>query len=546
MGHKFRFGRNLLMGLLIALGLLGFCGAAPAQTKPGARRPAVVPPIIRRPPAPQPTGPAPVISGITPTDPDGAPYIYFGGSLRIRGSNFPTATDQVYVVVSRYVAPNVPSGAPAASLAEFHPVSSTATELRALAPVSLSTGPGRYSVWVRTTAGGWSDPVAVYFAAQPAPAKSALIEVGTFDALSGDFEGLVTHEVSYQPAPGKPERTRKVVPTVTVVEPWTKLVYHVRNADGASFTVAVSPTYGKENPAADTVVVNVGQATAVSWRVSSRGKTYRDHLNIKHTEPVAPPRERANAALDAFQASTRPGRFSRISKATLIAQIRARIANPTVMYQGEENLCGPVAALVALAQRNPERYVEMARSMYEDGQFAAASDYVIKPGSHLYSIDVPQSMAQRDAHVDWMLAASMRDYENAVLDMDPGDVVAAATTPGDVRKWFEKLLQCPRTSYDSCYVYGEAEALGKAATALANGASVALMVDAHFLPGQNPSWWDEATNLPNHWVLLQQVDSAKAPYRFTVFTWGRLQAMDGIDDGRLEDLLWGVVIGYTQ
>jgi hypothetical protein len=120
------------------------------------------------------------------------------------------------------------------------------------------------------------------------------------------------------------------------------------------------------------------------------------------------------------------------------------------------------------------------------------------------------------------------------------------TTPGEVRKWFGKLLQSPRTSYDSCYTYGEAEALAKGATALANGASVALMVDAHFLPGQNPSWWDAATNLPNHWVLLQRVDSPTAPYRFTVFTWGRLQAVDGIGDGRLEDLLWGVVIGYAQ
>ncbi len=256
--------------------------------------------------------------------------------------------------------------------------------------------------------------------------------------------------------------------------------------------------------------------------------------------------DRAYAALADFQQSSRPGKFTAIAKATLIAEIKARIAKPTVMYQGQENLCGPVAVLVALADQNPERYVQMTRSMYEGGQFAATPDYVVKPDSHLYSQSVPASMANANANVDWMLAASMRDFENVVFDMDPGDKVAAATWPGEVRKWFEKLLLCPSASYDSCYVYGEKKALQKAANALAGGSVVALMIDANFLPGGNPSGWDQATNSPNHWVLLRHVDSANAPYKFTIYTWGREMLITGIDDGRLEDLLWGVVIGYDH
>jgi hypothetical protein len=538
MKHSSKFG--ILEGVLVALVVFVLCGAGPAQAKSGGERPAVALPAGRQ----IALASGPIISGLTPTDPDGAPYVYFGGSLVIKGANFPATPDQVYVVLSDYVDPNLGMGAPSATRAEFHPDTATATQLTATAPASLAGGAGRYSVWVKTAAGRWSRPVAVYFAAQPAPTKAALIEVGTFDVATGSFDGLITQEIEYQAAPGKPVLTKKVVPTVTVTEPWTKLSFHVKNADGANFVVVCSPDYGKETPAADNVIILVGQAASASWRVSARGKTFRDQLNIKHVEPVIPPKQLALTALDAFEASPHPGRFSRIDKAKLIPEIRARINDPTVMNQGQENLCGPVAVLVALAQKNPERYVQMARSMYEEGQFAAAPDYVIKPGSHLYADATPQSMA--NAEVDWMLAASLRDYENAVFDMDPGDAVAAYTTPGEVKKWFDKLLQCPRTSYESCYVYGEAAALREAATAIANGASVALMVDGNFLPGQNPSWWDQATNLPNHWVLLQKVDSAKSPYKFAIFTWGRVQAIDGISDGRLEDLLWGVVIGYAQ
>jgi hypothetical protein len=528
---------------LVAIFCLFMLYIASVQAKSVSERPVVVAPVGKRlPPRPQPANPVPIITGITPTDPDGAPYVYLGGKIVIKGASFPTAKDDVWVVISDLVDPNTWVGAPSATRAEFHPDTATATQLAATAPASLAGRAGRYSVWVKTAAGKWSRPVAVYFAGQPAPPPTALIEVGTFDAATGEFDGLVTQEVEYQAAPGKPVLTKKVVPTVTVTEPWVKLSFHVRNNDVGNFVVSVSPDYSKETPAADNVVVLVGQATLASWRVSARGRTYRDQLNIKHVEPTIPPKQAALTALDDFDRSSHPGRFTRIDKAKLITQIKARINDPTVMYQGQENLCGPVAVLVALAQKNPARYVQMARSMYEEGKFAATPDYVIKPGSHLYTMATPASMTGAD--VDWMLAASMRDHENAVFDMDPGDKVAAYTTPGEVKKWFSKLLQCPRTNYESCYVYGEKAALQAGATALANGAAVALMIDANFLPGNNPSWWDQATNLPNHWVLLQKVDSASAPYNFTVFTWGRVQPISGMSQGRLEDLLWGVVIGY--
>jgi hypothetical protein len=487
------------------------------------------------------TAPAPVITGFRPLDPDGYPSIALGARFEVLGANF-SSLDSTHVVIATYVPTEGiygsplpdPSVGPDGQRADLVPVDGLATQVTAQAPQSLTGGPGKYSLYVVTTRGGFSNPACVMITPAPSAAAS-LIEVGVFDPSSGRFDGLTTEEIEYQPAPNKPERTRKVTPCATADLPRAKLIYQVQDLSG-SLTVQASPNYGQEHPARNTVIVDVGEATSVTWTVRSGSRSYHDRLLISHPRPSPADtrQQQAEAALDNFQASTKPSVFTRISKDGLIRDMRCRIRTPSLVNQTDQPLCGPSAILVALAIRNPVRYAVMGQDFYERGAFIASDDYTIRPGSDLLGAPAPGSMSP----ADWMPAATMRDYENSVLDYDAGDLVAGTTWPGEMEKWFRQVLQCGSTDYISCYVYGEADALRSARDAINKGGVATLMIDSQYLRGGG-----DIANLPDHWVLLKSVDSAEEPYRFSVYTWGDVKDLT-LNQDELEDLLWGVVIGY--
>ncbi|MGV8123186.1 MAG: FG-GAP-like repeat-containing protein [Candidatus Xenobiia bacterium LiM19] len=245
---------------------------------------------------------------------------------------------------------------------------------------------------------------------------------------------------------------------------------------------------------------------------------------------------KALAALMEFNYSKNSEKFSKINKYNnLIGEIKARIKNPTVMYQADQSLCGPVAIIVALALKNPERYVHMCREMYEKGTFSAYGE-TIKPGSHLYTAPVPQGMP----HVDWMLAASMRDYENEILDFDEDDKVAGMTGPQAMTHWMKSILGCANPAYVSTYTSGEKSALKEAGDAINNGCVAAVMVDHCFLPNAKKA---SEVNHPTHWVLLLDVEAVGSIVKFDIFTWGKVMHVE-LGTDAFEDLFWGVVFGY--
>jgi len=244
---------------------------------------------------------------------------------------------------------------------------------------------------------------------------------------------------------------------------------------------------------------------------------------------------RALAALMDFNYSKNKEKFSKINKYNnLIGEIKARIKKPTVMYQADQSLCGPVAILVALAMKDPERYVQMAREMYEKGTFHAYGE-TIKPGSHLYTASVPAGMP----HVDWMLAAGMRDYENEILDFDEDDKVAGMTGPQAMTHWMKSILGCSNPAYISTYTSGEKSALKEAGDAINDGCLAAVMVDHCFLPNAKAS----KVNHPTHWVLLLNVEATGSIVKFDIFTWGKIIHVE-LGTDAFEDLFWGVVFGY--
>ncbi|MDQ7825599.1 MAG: FG-GAP-like repeat-containing protein [Candidatus Eremiobacteraeota bacterium] len=239
-------------------------------------------------------------------------------------------------------------------------------------------------------------------------------------------------------------------------------------------------------------------------------------------------------ALENFKQSKAPGKFTKIAKDALIHEIRARIENPTLMRQSDQSLCGPMAILVALAMKDPERYVSMCRTMFEKGEFKSYSE-VIKPGAHITSAKVPDTMAQ----VDWMLAASMRDYENDVFDYEEDDATVAITFPGEMRMWMKSIIGCTNAVYTSTYLYGEKSALAEGHFAVDAGNPVALLIDSKILPGEGPC----KVNHFDHWVLLLGAEPIGSKLKFWIFTWGEVRYVT-LSTDTFEDLFWGAVFGY--
>jgi hypothetical protein len=114
--------------------------------------------------------------------------------------------------------------------------------------------------------------------------------IGTFDAATGYWDGLASAEVNYIPAPGKPERTRIVIPNAHVNAVLVGLVFRVTNREG-EFSIRINNGVKHRAPGGqDFVVVRVGRATQVKWTAECRGKTYSDTVNI-----VRPPQIGAGA-----------------------------------------------------------------------------------------------------------------------------------------------------------------------------------------------------------------------------------------------------------
>ncbi|MEZ4886310.1 MAG: hypothetical protein R3E32_16360 [Chitinophagales bacterium] len=144
----------------------------------------------------------------------------------------------------------------------------------------------------------------------PIPTPQESINVGTFDAATGKFTGLTTEIIrpgdfngtndvggvggvggiggsSGKPniGSGGPLKPTKIDPHASVDAVNVELVFNVINRSGVFRVTADGNTGFTSN--SNTVRINVGKATKVSWKVTSNNKSYSDVLNIKHNLVVS-------------------------------------------------------------------------------------------------------------------------------------------------------------------------------------------------------------------------------------------------------------------
>ena len=253
--------------------------------------------------------------------------------------------------------------------------------------------------------------------------------------------------------------------------------------------------------------------------------------------------DRVEAELQAFEASTADGVWSRIDKAALIADVRATIADPvSEVYQSSSSFCGPTAIVVELVSRMPLRYVRLCRSLYETGSFAGRS-CTVTASDGLRDTSAGQGMSL----ADWMLIATMRESENAVFGVDPDAGTALGgiqglTTPWEMRGWVSEILLEQNTAISTTFLWGEMDALRYAEEVYeADGVAFLLIHDALLDKTDDestvPPW-------PTHWVAYRGgLTEADARVGFWEYSWGSVDWVAKTPD-RLESCLFGIVTGF--
>lgn len=273
-----------------------------------------------------------------------------------------------------------------------------------------------------------------------------------------------------------------------------------------------------------------------------------------NTQPSnSAPKREALAAIAAFEQSTAPSLWPHLDKQKIAAEMRSRVNDPFKVNQGKQPFCGPASILFELIRKQPLRYVEICRSLFEQGSFYARTKRVNTSARLRQESKGDLQMGQ----ADWLVLASLRDAENLLFPVDPDAPemmrnLSGMTKSWEMKGWVREILGYEQVQYKHTYLLGDMGALQNAAQVIQTGGVAFMLVTADGLLGQAiPNKEDLPVALPNHWItLVGDVSIQKGTFgqhdsghvSFDVFTWAKKMHVD-VDEGPFERFLWGIVTG---
>lgn len=250
--------------------------------------------------------------------------------------------------------------------------------------------------------------------------------------------------------------------------------------------------------------------------------------------------QEAEAAIADFEQSIAPSAWAYLDKATVIAELRARVRNPFQINQGGQPFCGPAAVLFELVRKQPLRYIELCRSLFLIGGFQGTSHYIASSEQLRRSSRGDLKMPQ----VDWMVLATLREMENLLFPVEPNtpDLIrnlAGMTKSWELKGWIQEILGYSKVEYHHAYLMNDISAMNAAATAIQSGGVAFALITAEGMLSNQPP----IVPLPTHWVALLgnpsvQGDSAS----FDIYTWSKAIHLQ-MDSSSLKKYLWATVIG---
>jgi hypothetical protein len=227
----------------------------------------------------------------------------------------------------------------------------------------------------------------------------------------------------------------------------------------------------------------------------------------------------AEMAIDAFATSSAKSLWPGLSKDALIKDLRIRVRNPFSVNQGGQPFCGPAAVLVELIRRNPKRYVEICRSLFEQGYLQGTTQRIPAPPRLRQSTQGNLRMPP----VDWMVLATLRESEVTLFPVEPNAPLLIRNLTGMTKSWeligwVKELLGYRNIKYNHAFLVSDLAAIRETDSVLrAGGAAFALitaegLLNDRFLPFP----------VPNHWItLLGGVKHDGSRVNCDLYTWSK-------------------------
>lgn len=258
--------------------------------------------------------------------------------------------------------------------------------------------------------------------------------------------------------------------------------------------------------------------------------------------------EEATIVVDAFSSRTSELKFN-VTRDEVTQGLRALIANPDSLNQGEHNICGPAAMLHSVLQRDPKFVANFIINLAEKGK-ANFGPRDVDPDS-----DLKEQKYEASWTIDaatWIAASSLRDNENWWFDYEgtPDENASGITTPGEIKDWLEETGLYSDVTDDVNLVSTKDTAH---ATNLRYDEDVRdniLLINASILYAENadPSLLELIGGaFPTHYVVLaSEVKYNSGNVQFDVWTYGeRNKFKIDIPQNRFEDNYYGAVIAQV-
>jgi len=181
--------------------------------------------------------------------------------------------------------------------------------------------------------------------------------------------------------------------------------------------------------------------------------------------------------------------WMQIDRQKMVNEIAARLRDLLIMHQQDRSFCGPFSLLVEWLRRDPVNFINSTKELLETGKFTCKTGRVIEAEEDLRKRPSPVSKEPEKyasiAHVEWLLAATIRDDENLMMDVEDGTGWEAATAMGAMTSWTEDILNLTAIELgDALSFSGEYEMMHLAEATVKAGGVAFFMIDANMIKAE--------------------------------------------------------------
>lgn len=288
-----------------------------------------------------------------------------------------------------------------------------------------------------------------------------------------------------------------------------------------------------------TAFISMRQAVAQFWVTPYYIQTISTSvISVKSwLEPYVP----VQLSIQFFQDSSEAGIWPNIDKNLLLKDIKNTVVNPLNIRQAGTPFCGPASVIFELASREKTRYIRFCQELFETGGFKARSQ-MINASENTRQSRIPEKIST----ADWMMLATLRDSENALIPVDNEWIdfaggITGITFPSELETWIYEVLGFDNFDFFSCYTSDELNALIAAHNAWQKSGVAFLLINLGLLKTE------EEGLLPNHWIAFQNnfstvANNEKISVVFDCYSWGKILTVN-MQNKDLDAYLFGVVFG---